>query len=257
MQIKKIITHAGQFHADEVLVVALLNICGINVPVERKFQVNQEELDDPEILVVDVARVYNEDKGNFDHHQDVELSASNILVADWLTRIELIPVEVRAHLDNFFSYVSDVDRGIIPNGGISSSFNGIIRSMNPADPEDSTSAFDLAVSISKQILVAQISVANRKIEDIRRWRLLERIAEGRIAIQEESKQIIGWKSAAESEGVKFLVTPSLRGGWQIISRDSAEFMIPVDSRQTFRHASGFIAVYDSRVDAVNHASEII
>ena len=72
--IKKIITHDGQFHADEVFAVALLlRVFGL-VPVVRTRVVTKEDLDDPEIWVLDQYGQYDRLKHNFDHHQDKELA---------------------------------------------------------------------------------------------------------------------------------------------------------------------------------------
>ena len=256
MKVKKIITHAGAFHADEVLAVAILRHFGVMAPVERKFQVNPEELADPEILVLDVAQRYQPKLGNFDHHQDRESPATNILIADWLVASGAMDTEVRGNLQEFLGYVSDVDRGVIPGGGIAASFNGIIRSLNPADIGQSMPVFEGAVTLAQQIFAAQLTFAERAVADRKVWASLERIADGKVAIQLDTYQMSNWMQLAEKEGVAFLVTPNLRGGWQIISRDSVIFNIPADVRQSFRHNSGFLAVYGSKEEAIAHATEI-
>ena len=255
-KIKKIIVHAGAFHADEVLAIAILRHFGVVAPVERKFQVSAEELADPEIFVLDVAQRYELENGNFDHHHDKNLSATNILIADWLVQEGEMSSEVRENLQEFLGYVSDVDRGVIPGGGIAASFNGIIRSMNPADLTQSTTVFESAVGLAQQIFASQMAVSERAVADTHIWAGLERIAGGKVAIQLDTYQLAGWKEMAEKEGVTFLVTPNPRGGWQIISRDSVLFNIPADGRQNFRHNSGFLAVYISKEDALAHATEI-
>lgn len=255
-KISKIITHAGAFHADEVLAVAILRQFGIAAPVERKFQVSSEELADPEVLVLDVAQHFEPTLGNFDHHHDRNLSATNVLIADWLVGEGEMSAEVRENLQDFLGYVSDVDRGVIPGGGIAASFNGIIRSLNPADLGQSTTAFEGAVNLAQQIIAAQFAVAERAVADAHIWAGLERMADGKVAVQLDTYQLAGWKEIAEKEGVEYLVTPNPRGGWQIISRDSIVFNIPVDGRQSFRHNSGFLAVYSSKEDALAHATEI-
>lgn len=255
-KIEKVITHAGAFHADEVLAIAILRHFGVVAPVDRKFQVTPEELADPEILVLDVAQKFEPELGNFDHHHDRNLPATNILIADWLVVEGEISSEVRANLQDFLGYVSDVDRGIIPGGGIAASFNGVIRSMNPADLTQSTPAFEDAITLAQQIFASQMAVAERAVADAHIWAGLERIAGGKVAIQLDTYQLAGWKEMAEKEGVAFLVTPNPRGGWQIISRDSVLFNIPADVRQSFRHNSGFLAVYGTKEEAIAHAIEI-
>lgn len=256
-KIEKIITHAGIFHADEVLAIALLNCYGMSAPVERKFQISEGEFSNPNILILDVGQKFDPVMGNLDHHQDSNSPATNILVVEWLVDKGIMDPEVRANLQEFLGYVSDVDRGIIPNGGIQASFNGIIRSMNSADLSQAGPAFEKAVDLAHKIITSQIAVAERTVADAKIWAGLERTCNGQVVIQEDTYQMAGWKELAETEGVKFLVTPNPRGGWQIISRDAVLFNIPTDSRQTFRHASGFLAVYALKEDALSHVATLI
>jgi uncharacterized UPF0160 family protein len=260
IQLKKIITHAGKFHADEVLAVALLQTYGFNALIERKFEVGEEEFSDSSIFVLDLGRQYNPSLGNFDHHQDADLPATNILIANWLTEQGLISIDVRENLSEFLNYVSDVDRGLIQDGNKDYTFNGIINSLNPSDTTDtdeSNKAFEIAVVLAKQIIQARIKIAQKAITDKVRWQKLERIYGGKVAINDSFESIVGRSELAKSDGVQFMVMPSQRGGWQILSSDSIEFNIPIDSRQKFRHNSGFLATYETKQDAIDHAGEIV
>lgn len=69
-----IITHPGRAHADEVCAQAVLlalygdkGYCSKDL-VERR-DPTDEELEDPNIWVIDVGGEYSPEKGNFDHHQ--------------------------------------------------------------------------------------------------------------------------------------------------------------------------------------------
>jgi hypothetical protein len=65
----KIITHPGQAHRDEFIACALLLAhCPEADSVERR-EPTPEELDDPEVMVVDVGGQHDPLKSNFDHHQ--------------------------------------------------------------------------------------------------------------------------------------------------------------------------------------------
>lgn len=78
MIMKKIIVHGGNAHLDEVaacaLAIAAQKICMPSeernlMPVIERRDPAVEELEDPEILVLDVGGRYEPEKGNFDHHQ--------------------------------------------------------------------------------------------------------------------------------------------------------------------------------------------
>lgn len=235
---KKIITHAGQFHADEVLGVALLltiYIKDISI-VERKFNVSQEELDDPEIFVIDVGKQYDPAKNNFDHHQDASLPASNMLLLDALEILEDDSKEFKKHLEkHLFLPVSNIDLGL--EQATPASFNAIIRSYNILD-----NGFSIAVNTATIALIAAAANAEKALKDINTWRSLER-PHPTVAVHHSNNILVNWKEHAYEDGVRYLITPNARGGYQVITRSSEEHPIPVDDLQTFRHNSGFLAVY--------------
>lgn len=64
-----IVTHSGQFHADDIFAVATLALM-----LEEKHEIKVVRSRDPEIIngadyVVDVGGIYDEEKKRFDHHQ--------------------------------------------------------------------------------------------------------------------------------------------------------------------------------------------
>ncbi len=67
MNFKRIITHPGSAHKDELLACALL-LTEENAPIFRR-DPTPEDLEDPSICVVDVGGVHNPEKNNYDHHQ--------------------------------------------------------------------------------------------------------------------------------------------------------------------------------------------
>ena len=79
-RIKKIVTHAGTFHADELCALALLHTMFPDAPVERTYTPSEEDFQDPEVWVLDIGRRYEPELNNFDHHHDAELPATNMLV---------------------------------------------------------------------------------------------------------------------------------------------------------------------------------
>ena len=85
-----IITHPGSAHFDEFFAICLILA---SFP-EKQFIIERreplpEELSDPEVWVVDIGGHYDPALKNFDHHQDLELGASFVLVGDHLKISEL------------------------------------------------------------------------------------------------------------------------------------------------------------------------
>lgn len=88
---QKIITHPGSAHFDEVTAVSLiLAVSGdADFTIERR-EPAEDELDNPEMWVVDIGDRYEPEKRNFDHHQSLECPASFILVARYLGLEEML-----------------------------------------------------------------------------------------------------------------------------------------------------------------------
>jgi uncharacterized UPF0160 family protein len=252
LKYKKIITHSGAFHADEVLAIVLLRYLGLNVPIERKNQVTAEELADPTILVLDVGLRLDPEFGNFDHHQDAGLDATCMLVLQHFVRDK----KLRKRLaDKLFQVVSDIDCGRIEGQRriISSSFSSIIGNLRSL-PE----GFDVALDVAQKILEGYMRTAEQAIEGEAKWKTLETGGGGRFKAQDDATFIPDWEELAASEGVCMYLKPNYRipGSYQILA-DTNVLRIPPKDTQLFLHNSGHMAVYASREDAVSHAEEIV
>ena len=249
--IKKIVTHAGTFHADECVGVALLLHLFPGTPVERTYTPSEADFSDPLVVVLDIGRRYEPLQSNFDHHQDGALPAANMLILRHFYSLDN-PRLAELLENHFFGYISDVDTGKIVEGADTApTINGIIRACNNLHPEI---GFQTAIEIMSMALKAQIATALRRIDSESIWRQVE--INGQVAIHDSTEFIVGWHELAVESNVNFLVTPNLRGGYQITSRESSLFPIPPDIRQTFLHNSRFIAAYPSKEDAVSHAMSL-
>jgi len=82
MKVEKIVTHKEPRHWDDFIGVSLLKMSYPNAVVEMVHpqQVPQEYYADERICLVDVGGRYEPGKLNFDHHQDLNLNCSLILV---------------------------------------------------------------------------------------------------------------------------------------------------------------------------------
>ncbi len=75
MRVRKIVTHGGNAHMDDMLGVALLAF-KYNVPIERKVEIREFE---EETIYVDIGRRY-EPPYLLDHHQSLDIPCSLVLV---------------------------------------------------------------------------------------------------------------------------------------------------------------------------------
>ena len=83
MLIKKIITHPGKAHFDEFFAICILFVLADRcIEIERK-DPTEEELNDPNIIVVDVGMKLQPELNNYDHHQEKELECAYVQVAKY------------------------------------------------------------------------------------------------------------------------------------------------------------------------------
>lgn len=99
IEFKKIVTHPGGSHLDERLAVALaLAANDVVVPVFRR-EPTQEEIEDPEVLVLDIGGTVSDWNNTFDHHQFEREHAPECafsLVAE--------AIGAKEELENFFGW---------------------------------------------------------------------------------------------------------------------------------------------------------
>lgn len=252
----EIITHANTFHADELLAIAtfthFINKDVVHeINVTRMNSVTPYMREDPSLYIFDLGGEYNELFGNFDHHQDRNLPATNILVLDYFCHDIDLANLLKKHL---FQYVSDVDTGkiIAREGADLAGFNSIIRNLNNVE-----NGFQIALDMTKQILAGYIKTAELAIQMESYYYSLERKFWGKVVIEKNGQFIPNWKELAEKEGVLLMVSENPRGGWQIVTFNSDFLTIPTSEHQSFRHPNGFLAVYPYFDLAMEHAKDIV
>jgi len=236
----KVITHAGQHHADEVLTIALLKRF-FNVTIERKFVVTDEEMNSVNTYVLDVGRKFEPQLNNYDHHHNAELPATNILVLDSLAyeldmegRVDVADILYR--IRPFFLRVSEIDKG---TPSLPTEFNTMIRDID---------TFEDALEFASHVLDNVLKTAVKAQTDEKTYYNLPII--GNVRLQEQGTPLVGWKELCLKDGLKGLVTPNPRGGWQCISVDSELYPIAEQKNQTYLHNSKFLAVYKTQEEAL-------
>jgi hypothetical protein len=100
-----IITHPGGAHFDEITAVGLI----LAVYTDSEFTIvrrepEEDELDNPDIWIVDVGDRYEPERRNFDHHQSLDCPASFVLVARYLG------LEDDLSIMPWWSFKDEVDR---------------------------------------------------------------------------------------------------------------------------------------------------
>ena len=162
-----IIIHNGKAHFDEFFAVCLI----LAANPEKIFNIERrdpspEELDDSKTWVVDIGDRYEPENKNFDHHQDLKLGASFVLVADYLG---LTPYLKQL---NWWDFKDKIDRmggfkmaeilGVESVDPLNSPLEGFILGQFREDPNK-------MVNLMKRFGHEQIEAGKKLLESVNFW----------------------------------------------------------------------------------------
>lgn len=277
----KIQTHAGVFHADEVLacsIIALFTLgerYSIGYADKNLVQVQGDGKDililrshdlsksgDQE-LVIDIGGQLDLNKGLLDHHQYSGGKAACELALDWLLHKKLISDGMGEHIRPFLASVSRWDTGaarqeqeaVLHFTGMENIPSLISRYNRVGATHDGqTSAFIRALNFGMEWLSnlkhsAELNAKSLTILANGKWLR----SAGALVCDEHPTQ---WKEQVD-DSVQYLVSPSAykEGQWQVLSRDAAQNPLPDNGARglVFVHNAKFIAAFDSKEHAVEYA----
>lgn len=232
-----LITHDGQFHADELFTIAIIHKVFGPVPYKRTRKVYQEELDDPSIWVLDQYGQLDVVKHNFDHHQDKTLQATNMLLLRFLHLNGLMSKDLHEILQRPFTAISDYDR----RGPVS--FNGFQVSEFFKTFNNLEDGFEIALAVVKTWLKGLDNLLTSKEEAERIYR------DGRVIgtlVKVCRAFPILWHTMGTA---KILVAPE-KNTWRVHSADTENYPIVSTGKELFLHENKFIAAYATKEDAV-------
>lgn len=240
VNITKIITHNGLFHADEVFAIALINhLNGSSVTVERKRVISAEEFQDPQTWVIDVGLKYETELNNLDHHQDSKLEAACMLVLDHLFNNSHCSHEFYQELKESFLAISQIDRNGF-DGMDGFQVNSLIKSFN-----NLPNGFELAINVAESYIKACQDTVNKAYDSMEIWnRGIQPIPGVKVC----NEFPIHWKRYYDSQ---FLVAPDMTGSkWNVHSVDSSKFPVLSTGKEEFLHAGRFIAAFATKEEAI-------
>ena len=249
-----IITHDGQFHADETLACALVQYVFGNVPIVRKRKITKDEYNNKSIFIIDVGNTLNREYHNFDHHQDAGLPASNMLVLEYLKAKRFITNDLYEELYYRFEQVSNIDCNGYKAVGKGWHVNSLFKTLNGVCDEDgdNTEGFNLAVEIGKAVIIAAQNTIYESEKSRKYWS--EGVKHSRF-IQVCDKYPIKWR---DYEGATLLVFNATspeneHEHWKVQSIDGSVLPLVMTGKELFMHKNRFIAAYDSKQNAIECA----
>jgi uncharacterized UPF0160 family protein len=224
MNMKTVVTHNGNFHADDVFSVAALKTI---LPAFELVRTRNPDVIGKADIVIDVGGEYDAEAGRFDHHQrggagarengipyssfgliwqkyGLELCGGNQEVAD--------SVE-----DSLVSEIDAIDCGHVEGVSQGISLSQTISMFNPTWQEDShfDECFDEAVSFAQRVLARFIASAAGGISaKAIVAKSIEDAADPRVIVLE---QYTPWKRTVHklSEVALYMVYPSSTGQWRV------------------------------------------
>ena len=261
------ITHAGNFHADDVFSTALLEYFFGKFKLERAFIVP----DDFQGIAFDIGL------GQFDHHQsDNECYDDGIPMAS-LGKLARIIIPQKLGLDVYekiLPWLKDIEEN--DNTGRVEKFGN-----SPHPLALAISLFNIPWDKNFETLQEKEAYAYECFFDAVQWakKLLELKFEEILRIQ-KAKDIVKnsnflsfplfsvllldtycpWKSVSDEE-ILFCIYPSNRGGYNIEAKDTSIISLPSVWKEhkpngcTFVHNSLFLASFKTREDAINAITE--
>lgn len=240
---KKLLTHNGIFHCDELVAINLLRIfTKQNFEIVRNSKVDNEENYE---YIVDIGNKYDGYKF-FDHHQNKALPSAAKLVWTYIITNFLKQVSEEngffKSLDNLVNKVSwnDTDGACKDDCFIS-----MISALN-----NKNNGFEEALNISYNLMKNLADSMHE--EEIKLKKLKDSEQINGFVIYEDSNLPLGWRDVANN-GV---VSINLRGGWNVISKDTNKLILPESEKATFRHNSGFMLVFATKMDALEYIQNL-
>lgn len=253
MNTSKIITHNGHAHFDEFLAIALIlaRHDKTHFFIERR-DPSEDELNNPDIWVVDIGHRYEPHLKNFDHHQDLNLPASFVQVAEYL--------ELRDILESasWWNFKDRVDR----RGGFKMAAEIGIESLDPLNSPLEIFMLNLfkesPLSVYQQLKLFGQSIIEkgyRLKEQISFWKNCEQL-------QVKDKIVLIGYTDETSGSIAFCETlekiPAVRinydgrgEGWSMSTIKDAEgvdfYKLNGHDQIKFAHKNGFIAKTKTRI----------
>ncbi len=256
MKTELIITHPGSAHFDEVTAVSL--ILSVNTDkfftIERR-EPTQEELNNPDVWVVDIGDRYEPETRNFDHHQVSVCPAAFVLVAEYLGLLELLSVMP------WWDFKDSVDRfGPVRSSIIYHAGDDLVN-QNPVETWLTTS-FSVDPKASLPMLKSFgshiIKNARRLKRQIDFWKTRPRLViAGVPAIIRETVESAGLEEfrRLDKNPPDIVISLDRRGkGWRLFRYDGTpvDFSLISDCPEiAFAHKNGFIAKTKERLDIDN------
>ncbi len=248
-----IITHPGSSHFDEFFALSLILATDTEADfiIERR-EPTIDEINDPTIWVVDIGGDYTPEKRNFDHHQNIDLSASFVLVASFLGYAEslssLVWWNFKDRIDRFGPAKVGAEIGTSELRTTYSPMEGWMLDMFATDPNS-------LIPIMRQFGQKAIESADKLATQRATWKRARRINIGRYGVligdTDDSEGAQDFNMQLDTPAAVCISMDSRGDGWKLLRFDNAQ-EINFSKLQglpeiKFAHKTGFVAKTHTRL----------
>lgn len=252
---KTIVVHDGVFHPDEVLADAIIRHYNKNFAFETRRSRKPEDLESADFRV-DVGMRYDPAKGDFDHHQDVNLPAScNLVFNHFATESEMVKNIVKkklldpiSGLDCNFSKFSQENPV-----GIYYTIGQAILAFNRVEmgTEVQLKQYNAAVQFAAEVF------KNCLYEAENTCRIYDIISRGVVIAEFATVYEQGFSYNDYRDFVRnLIVIPQPDSTWAVVSLDTQQFNLVNGEKlygAIFAHPAGFFAKFLTREKAEEFA----
>lgn len=249
--INKIMVHAGIFHMDDVMCVAMMKLLIPSIQVER---VNKVPESIPAgTIVADIGL------GKYDHHQhDAKLrndgmkrAACGLLFEDFGDLLFPSKISRDKFETEFIIPIEDQD-----NGGYRNPLSIAVKSMNPSwmSDKDENEAFNEAVDFVLSIVENEIKRAEAEVEAGKEAKdIIKNADDIRLVVLDRYLPI---SSILSDAGCMYMIFPSKRGGFCVNSMKNKtllpyQWMNNPPEGLIFIHTEAFTSTFDTLEHAIN------
>lgn len=260
----KIITHEGTFHSDEIFSIGLLMSFilkdGQDVQIIRSR--NEAFLEEyraiPEIYILDIGGDYNEEKHNFDHHQDDDYfkdKAAIRLIYDYLLNDHKMEASIGRHLwENLIKLINLWDLGQEqkfvnyyhrPLPSLISSYNRTTESLSEENIQ-----FEKALRFGIEIIENEI-FSYQQYQDAKRTFLQHRNINSQTVIFETFNPKHS-SFLKQYRNIRYYIYP-YKGNWAVGTVNSTKHPLPnceFCEHLVFSHKNHFLTVFDTKEAAI-------
>lgn len=224
MNDKTIVTHNGNFHADDVFSIATLKAI---FPSFKLIRTRDLDIINDADLVIDVGGIYDPELGRFDHHQrggagqrenGIPYSSFGLIWQKYGLELCGGDQDLAASIDaGLVSTIDAIDCGHVEGVATGISLSQTISMFNPTWQEegDFDACFDQAVEFASRILARFIASASGGLNaKAIVAKAIENADDPRVIVLEK---YIPWKRTvhALSNDALYMVYPSQTGQWRI------------------------------------------